>query len=146
MLMLLLNGYWPLLVGLLVLAARLPQIRHNIAPLTTQCGRWLVANSRQIGQGTLVTYRWLAPRVRWVGQGSVACWRGSPLLFKELTAVGLLIMVLVAMSYVGDASSAVSQPPPSPLIISPTVVHQPTPPSFLVVSPLASPKATNDRR
>lgn len=142
MLMLLLNGYWPILVGLLVLAARLPQIRHNIAPLTTHCCRWLVANSRQLGQGTLVTYRWLAPRVWRAGQISVAYWRGSPLLVKELTAIGLLIVVLVAMSYVGAPSSAGSQPPPSPLIVSPTVVQQPMPTAPLIASPLVLPTVT----
>lgn len=139
-LMLLFNGYWPILVVLLVLALRYPFIRQNISPVATQCGRWLVSRSRQLGQKTRVAYRWLAPRVWRSSQVSWRYWWGQSVRFKTITVVALLFGLLVTISYFGNTTALVSQPP------SPLSVGQPTLVSPLAVSPVARPTATAQGR
>ena len=135
-LMLLFNGYWPILFVLLLLALRYPVVRQNIGPVTAQCGRWLVRNGRRIGQWLLVAYRWLAPRIGRSSQASWRYWWAQSVRLKTITVVALLFGLLVTMSYFGQPAALVSQPP------SPLIVGQPAVASPLVVSPVARPTTT----
>ncbi len=134
LLMLLLSGFWPLLVIGLVIALRTPAMKQRLWPLTVQSGRWLWANLQQIGRGVVVVTRWLTPRLYRAGRAALTAWQGSPLIVKEISAIALLIGLLVTISYFGDAAPSVRQPaPPSPITASP------------VVSPLATPTVRGGR-
>ena len=128
-LMLLFNGYWPILVWLFFLT-RVPKVRQVVWPLVTACARALVTGGPQLGRGLVVSYHWLLPRLRQLGRAVVVIWSRSPTLVKELVPIALLIMVLAAISYFGDNANPVRQPP------SPLATAQPV---LLRESPLATP-------
>lgn len=120
LLMLLRNGWWPLLIIALVIALRTPAVRQKLWPATVSSWRWIGANCGQIGRGTVVGYRWLRPRAQHLGHGMLAFWIGGPTIVKELTAIALLIGFLVLLNYFSTTTYQTVPPSPtSPLVASP---------------------------
>lgn len=120
LLMMLLNGWWPLPIIALVIALRTPAVRQRLWPATLVGWRWVVANAGQIGRGTVIGWRWLAPRARRLGRGALVFWAGRPTIVKELTAIALLIGFLIVLNYFSNTTYQTIPPTPkSPLVMSP---------------------------